>query len=84
MRSGGGNNSLVHSSLIQRIEQPVPVKMVEYDNQVDPYQMSPIQDDTLYREFDNRLRRWIDPQDPFPMWVGWQISETKEQRIHHD
>ena len=43
-----------------------------YDNLADPYQMSPIHDETLFAEFDHRVQRWLHPADPFPDWVGWR------------
>jgi arylsulfatase A-like enzyme len=48
------------------------VRRYLYDNQADPYQMNPIADDSLFAEFDNRVQRWLHPDDPFWAWVGWR------------
>jgi hypothetical protein len=43
-----------------------------YDNDQDPFQMSPIHNEELFAEFDARVRKWLHPADPFSTLVGWE------------
>lgn len=51
------------------------VRRYLYDNHDDPYQLQPLEDDELFAEYDARVQRWLHPDDPFPIWVGWQQGD---------